>query len=273
MKSRIEMIGSPISHVRTPSRLLRLFEQTGERIKVTVREVGKAELPGYMAEAKRDDGLAGLIVTMPVKSLICPHLERQTELVQLIGSSNCVRLHASGSLGANFDGIGCVRALKDSGHDLVGKNVFLCGCGGAGKSIAASVASSGARSLAISDPAIDETSAFARRLRQVRPNCTISLHEPGTQQYDVVVNASPVGMTYGDPSPVPRDIVAGCEVVMDIALHPPIESVLSRYARELGKAFVDGVLMVEAQTALFRAFLLSNVDSEDEAIRIAARAG
>ncbi len=137
---RIEMIGSPLAHVRTPALLNARLAGDGLALRVMPREIEAADLVRYVAATRREDAVAGLVVTTPLKEAICGHLDRRTALVELIGSCNCVRVDGGSWIGANFDGFGFARALAEAGVTLAGKRVLLMGCGGAGKAIAERVA-------------------------------------------------------------------------------------------------------------------------------------
>ena len=261
---RIEMIGSPLTHVLTPALLNARLAADGIGLSVTPRETGTSDLADYIAAARGKNVVMGLVVTTPLKEAICVHLDRKTALVDLIGTCNCIRADGRSWIGANFDGFGFVRALADAGVTLKDKRVLLLGCGGAGKAIAERAASEGAAALFICDPVAGRAAAFAHRLGSK----TVAAGEFPSDEIDIVVNASPLGMNPDDPSPVPSEIVARCSVVVDIVV--VADSPLRRLAREQGKLVIGGGAMVRRQVDLFRSFMLSDATSEAEAMRLAA---
>ena len=263
---RIEMIGSPLSHVRTPGLLNGMLAESEGNLRVTLREVELSELPGFVKAAKRDADVVGLVVTMPLKTAICDFLARKTALVELIGACNCVRIEGADWIGANFDGFGFSRALQEAGVGVRGKRVLLLGCGGAGKAIAARIASERAAELVIDDPEPGKASAFVARLRA---RAVKSGPASRDDRFDIVVNASPLGMQAEDPSPVAPDVIDRCDVAVDIVI-APAESRFSRRARQRGKILIDGAAMVQGQVAFLKAFLLSEASSEGEAAGLAA---
>jgi shikimate dehydrogenase len=77
---------------------------------------------------------------------------------------------------------------------------------------------------------------------------------PAAAGFDLVVNASPLGMAAEDPVPIVLDGVgAGC-VVADVVVHPSMTRLL-RDARERGCSTQPGVHMVDGQIAPMAAFL------------------
>jgi len=262
---RIEMIGFPLSHVRSPNLLNAMLAQTGDDRRVVLRPLEVGEFPAYAGATRQDKDVIGLIVTTPLKQLVCGGLDRRTPLVALIGSSNCVRCDSRDWIGANFDGFGLARAMRQAGLALAGKCILLKGCGGAGRAIAARLVAEGAQKLVIDDPEREKTAAFVERLRATAPTCAISAGADFRGRFDILINASPLGMGPEDPSPAPPAVIARCESVVDIVIGAD-PSRLRRHAEEQGKIFVDGAAMVRGQAALLLGFLLGEAASEEAAV-------
>ena len=260
---RIAMIGSPIDHVLSPGLLNPMFRAAGEPYEVVAREVRKAELDPYVAAIRGDPSWVGLIVTTPLKQAIRDHLARETALVGLVGAANCVRFDGADWIGANFDGYGFVAALAEASGSVDGKRVLLVGCGGAGAAIAASLVASGDVDLAFCDIDQPKAASFAERLARFAPGSSIRTVAEPAGAFDVVINASPVGMHAGDPSPLPEETIAAAGAVADIVA---VGTPLKRRARALGKPLVVGEAMVRGQAALLRRFFLSDAESETAAL-------
>jgi shikimate dehydrogenase len=258
---RIEMIGRPLGHVRTPGLLNERLAAQGLALRVVCREVAPEGLAAYVNEARREVDLVGLVVTTPLKEAICRLLDRRTALVELIGCCNCIRIDSGSWIGANFDGFGFAHAVAEAGLALARKRVLLLGCGGAGKAIAERIVSEGAAALVIDDPAPGKAFDFAARLAS--PILTVR-GAGNAEPFDLVVNASTLGMREDDPSPAAPETIARCGAVVDIVISAR-ESRLRRIAREYGKPFVEGASMVRGQIDLFRTFLLSQASSETAA--------
>ena len=267
---RIEMIGTPIAHVRTPDLLNGLFRRDGQALRVVKKRLGPAGLGDHLRALRKDRGVIGLVVTTPLKTAICDHLDRRTKLVALVGSANCIRFDKEGWIGANFDGMGFESALAGAGVALAGKHVRLAGCGGAGKAIAAQIVAAGAASLAIEDGEPGKAADFVGRLRRVARGCELNADAATNRDYQILVNATTLGMQAGDPSPFRPESVARGETVVDIVIGES-PSRLQRDARRLGKTFVGGTAMVQGQVALFRRFLTTAASSETAAARALQR--
>ena len=166
---RIEMIGIPLDHARSPGILNPMFRARGEDVEVITREVRPADLRAYVARTRGERRVIGLIVTTPLKQAITAHLDERTALVGLLSASNCVRCGEGGWIGANFDGYGFLAALAELKCGLAGKCVLLVGCGGAGSAIAASLVEAADIRLAIFDTDLTKAAAFAKLLAGFAP--------------------------------------------------------------------------------------------------------
>jgi shikimate dehydrogenase len=268
---RIEMIGTPIAHVRTPDLLNALFQRDGQETRVVKKRLGPRALASHVLALRQDRGVIGLVVTTPLKTAICDHLDRRTKLVELVGTANCVRFDEGAWIGANFDGLGFEAALTEAGVNLAGKRVLLAGCGGAGKAIAARIVGAKAAALAIEDGEAGKAADFLPRLRRIARGCEVSAGPTEGQDHEILVNATTLGMRRGDPSPFRRETVARSQAVVDIVIAES-QSRLQRDARRLGKLFIGGTAMVRGQADLLRRFLTTGASSEAAAARAAGRA-
>ena len=117
----------------------------------------EGELAEYVRMTREGSEVVGLIVTTPLKQPILAHLDEATDLVRLVGASNCVRFDDNGWRGANFDGLGFIEGLAAAAGRSSEQRILLVGCGGAGGAIAASLVMTGKVDLALYD--IEEAKA------------------------------------------------------------------------------------------------------------------
>ncbi len=261
----IHMLGTPLDNARSPDLLNRIFQERGEAVEVVKRETGPGDLPAYVDAARRDPAVIGAIVTTPLKQPMTRYLAGRTPLVSLLGATNCVRYGADGWVGANFDGHGFLAALEDLGFgETAGRRALLVGCGGAGSAIAASLAEGTRLSLALCDADPGRAADLVRRLGGFAPATTAEAVASPDGAFDLVINASPVGMHPGDPSPIPADTLAAAGTVADIVTAP--DTALKRAAPRLGKPLLTGEAMVAGQARLLRRFLLGTMRTEAETV-------
>lgn len=188
-------------------------------------------------------GLAGFSVTRPFKTDIVHHLQAVDEMAGLSGSVNTVVVQEGTLVGSSTDGHGVVAPLKEK-MDLKGRRVVIVGAGGAARAAAFALRHVGAR-----------VTVLARRPEQAAEVAAAvgcdhgDLAGVGSQEWDVLINATPVGSA-SDPakSPVPARMHRPGTVVLDM-VYDPLVTPLLRDAEAAGGQTVDGLQMLIAQAA------------------------
>lgn len=267
---RYVMIGAPVTAVRTPPLLEAFLAGLGIANTVEARHLDAAGLDAFMAAVRVDHSIDGLMVTMPHKKAIIPHLAAISAVAARAGSVNAVKRLETGDLvGAQFDGIALVNALLAKGAPLGHARILLAGVGGAGLAIAQALVAYGCAGLVIAER--DE----ALRARTVgdlarlgRCPVTIWNGDPGAG-FDVLINATPLGMRDGDPSPFEPALVADTPWIADIVADPP-RTRLAALAVESGSVLVSGRDMVIGQVEPIGRWLLTPGVEQDEPCRVPA---
>jgi shikimate dehydrogenase len=114
-----------------------------------------------------------------------------------------VRRESDGRLaGDMFDGEGFVRGLMRKGCVLEGAAALVVGAGGVGSAIAASLAAAGVGAIGLFDARAESAASLADRLRSHYPALDVRTAAKDPQGFNVVVNATPIGMDDGDELPV-----------------------------------------------------------------------
>ncbi len=167
--------------------------------------------------------IRGALVTMPHKVATVGLLDRVSTAVEIAGSCNAIRRRPDGSLyGDMFDGVGFTRAAKRKGFDFTGADCLVVGAGGVGSAIAAAIAAegpgSGPGSIALFDIREAAAEGLASRLRRHYPGLDIVLGSNDPAGYGLVVNATPLGMSLGDPLPFDPDRLSPGALVGDVVL-------------------------------------------------------
>jgi len=166
--------------------------------------------PEVFGEALRSlfrlENIRGALITMPHKVSVVDLLDEVTPTVKVAGSCNAVKRAANGRLvGDMFDGEGFVRGLQGKGLVLRGARALVVGSGGVGSAIAASLAAAGVGALALYDVQAATADALAGRLRTHYPAVSVTTGSRDPAGFDLVVNATPLGMNPGDPLPIAMD--------------------------------------------------------------------
>lgn len=154
-----------------------------------------------------------------------------------------------------FDGIGCVRAMREaSGVDPRGRAALVVGAGGAGAAIADALAEAGVASLIVADADATRAHALAARLRAAFPDCRIEAGPADPAGCAIAANATPLGMRGEAALPFDPARMAAGGLVAD-AVISPAATPLQRAARAAGHRVQAGSAMHEGQAISAAEFL------------------
>ena len=223
---------------------------------------------GAALQAARTLGLAGLSVTMPLKSEVAAQVDEHTPAVAALGAANTISLMPDGRLLADStDGPGFVDTLRlDHGLDPGGWRVVVLGAGGAARSVVLALASAGCQDVVVVNRTRGRGEAAAALAGAAGRVGAVE----AVEQADLVVNATPLGMGADARLPLdPARLQAG-QVVADLVYHPRQTPLLAA-ALARGCTTVDGLGMLVHQGA--RQFALwTGVEAPRAVMRAAAEA-
>ena len=164
---------------------------------------------------------------MPHKVSVVALLDEMSPAVRASGACNAVKRLPDGRLaGEQFDGAGFVRGIERKGFDVRGARCLVVGCGGVGRPIAASLAEAGAGEVALCDVSEHATADLAQRLRAQYPQLDVSVSGSDPGGFDLVVNATPLGMNEGDALPVDIERLDSRTFVGDVVMRQTITPLL-----------------------------------------------
>ena len=150
-----------------------------------------------------------------------------------------------------LDGVGFVKGLLRSGQRVEGRRALVVGSGGVGTAIAFAIAEAKAASVHVADIAADRANDLARRLKESgTPSGSSSASAKG---FDLVVNASPIGMKADDPISIDCTELTSDALVGDVVVHPQITPLLAA-ARDRGCHVQPGTVMMDNQLTAMREF-------------------
>lgn len=226
-------IGWPTESFKAPMIYNPWFEGQGIDAVVVPLGVEAADYPGLFRPLFRIRNMHGALVTMPHKVTTAGLVDEVTTTAQIAGACNAVLRRPDGSLlGDMFDGAGFVRGVERKGRAIAGARALVVGCGGVGSAIAASLAAAGLAGIALFDPTAVSAAGLADRLRRHYPALEIATGSNDPAGFDIVVNATPLGMKAGDPLPIdPARIDEGAfvgEVVMKEEHTPLLRAAMAR---------------------------------------------
>ncbi len=196
-------IGWPTHSFKAPMIYNPYFESVGVNAVVVPMGCRPENFAAVLRGVFALENVRGALITMPHKVSVVELCDEVTPTVKVAGSCNAVKRLPDGRLlGDMFDGAGFVRGLQRKGLQLRGARALVVGSGGVGSAIAASLAAAGIGTLALFDLQPDMADALAARLATHYPAVRVSTGSRDPAGFDLVVNATPLGMNAGDPLPV-----------------------------------------------------------------------
>ncbi|MEM5493356.1 shikimate dehydrogenase [Hoeflea sp. AS16] len=260
----IAHLGVPTESFRAPLIYNPWFQSKG--IDARVVPMG-CEAEGYAAFLPllfRLRNVDGALVTMPHKLATVALLDEAKPAVLISGSCNAVRREADGRLvGDMFDGEGFVRGMRRKGRDVAGSRALVVGSGGVGSGIAASLAQAGVAEIGLFDTRESVAEQLADRLRRHCPGIAIQTDSNDPFGWDVVVNATPLGMNAGDPMPVDVSRIDPAAFVGEVVMKQA-ETPFLAAARQRGCMTQIGADMLFEQIPAYLEFFAFPAATSDE---------
>jgi shikimate dehydrogenase len=222
------------------------------------------DFPEFFKLLFRLSNIHGALITMPHKVPVVALLDEVSVSVKVAGACNAVRVEQNGKLiGDMFDGEGFVRGVLRKGHKVANARVLVAGNGGVGSAIAASFAKAGAAELALFDAHAPMMNGLAERLKANYPNLKVTTGSNDPAGYDVVVNATPLGMKPDDPLPMDVTRIAPSTFVGEVVMKAEVTPFLTA-ARERGCEYQIGTDMLFEQIPAYLEFFGFGTTTPDE---------
>ena len=257
------IIGDPIAQVKSPAFLSAILARRGANALVVPAHVSTKDLPAFMRSVRLMKNLDGIVVTVPHKFVALDYCDLPTERAAFVGSVNLLRRLADGRWdGDNLDGVGYMDGIAKEGFSIAGKSALLVGAGGAGSAIAYEILERGATRLAIHDTDVERRDRLVAKLATRFPGrAEVGSTDP--TGFDLVANATPMGMQEGDPLPVDASRLSKNQFVADVITKPAV-SRLVQHARDLGCGTMMGIGMFNAQAELLVDHMLGQTESAQQ---------
>jgi shikimate dehydrogenase len=219
----IAHVGYPTHSFKSPLIYNPWFEKSGIDAVVVPMGVKAEEYPEFFKYLFKMTNIRGALITMPHEVTTTQLVDDLTPTAQIAGAANAVLLHDDGTLlGDQFDGAGFVRGAERRGFSLAGRQALVVGNGGVGSAIAASIAAAGVAALGLFDPDKEASEALAARIDEHYPQIRIDTGSSDPEGYDIVVNATPLGMNDSDPLPMDVDRISPDTFVGEVVMKQQI---------------------------------------------------
>jgi shikimate dehydrogenase len=250
----IAHLGYPTAAFKAPMIYNPYFEKADIDAVVMPMGIQADTYPSFLRELFNVTNIRGALVTMPHKVTTVDLADEVSTTAKIAGAANALLKRPDGTLLADmFDGEGFVRGVLRKGRKLEGASALVVGCGGVGSAIAASLAAAGVTQLGLFDARSASADALADRLMTHYPGLSVSTGSTDPFGYEIVVNATPLGMNEGDPLPLDMSRVDPGTFVGEVVMKQAITPFL-RAAQERGCETQVGTDMLFEQIPAYLEF-------------------
>ena len=231
--------GDPVAHSLSPAIMNAALRR--ENVNGVYLALHAKTLKDLLA-CVRDIPIHGLSITMPYKEAIVKHLDNTDSHTTKIGACNTVVRAQDGKLyGFNTDAAGVVRPLEQR-ITLEHAKILVLGAGGAARAAVFGLKERGAE-VYILNRSIGPARKLAHRARAR----TLKRADLKKLAFDVIINATPVGMGNTRESPLNENEIQA-RYVLDM-IYEPAETRLMKLARARGAEVIPGIEMFVHQAA------------------------
>lgn len=273
-RTRLAVLGSPISHSKSPALHAAAYGVLGLDWSFEAIEVDEVGLRGFF------DGVAeswrGFAVTMPLKRAVFDHVDEVDALARRAGAINTVVCGESGRLGFNTDVYGVERALAELGVVGPGSAVLL-GAGATAASVIVALSSVGTRELTL----VARSATRAGRARELAESLGLRVDVVGFDDWigvapEVVVSSLPSSARLGGQvDTLFPGAVRGAVPLLDIAYGGEPSDVLSAWRSAGGRAESGLAMLLHQAVQQLRIFVTGDPAQplpEEDAVVAAMRA-
>ena len=257
------LIGHPVGHSLSPAMQNAAFDDLKIDAEYKLFDIEPAGLEKFLKDLVKNN-IAGVNVTIPHKVKAKDFIKANgvlNEHAERLGAVNTIKVVGGKLMGFNTDGPGFYRSLvEDLKFEPEGKSVFVLGAGGAARAIVMYLGN-GPREIFVTD--IDDRMVedlkkhFEKYYdhRRFKAVCKNNFKE-SLDASDLLVQATPIGMHDGDPSPVDPKLLHPGLRVYDLVYNRPATKLVEEATRMklhamtgLGMLLCQGAIAFELWTA------------------------
>ncbi|MBU0705753.1 shikimate dehydrogenase [Patescibacteria group bacterium] len=239
------IVGHPVGHSLSPAMHNAALKAEGIDAEYRLFDIDQGnpeDLANFCYETDLK-GIAGFSVTMPYKEAIMDYMDNLDVLAKEVSSVNTVKNEDFNLNGYNTDVTGAIKALQEKAK-IKGKKALVLGAGGVARAIIY-----GLREFGVEVHIFNRTVQKAKALAKQFDVETIEFRKIKDAGFDIIVNATPVGMFPNtDESLLKADQIKKGSVVMDIITHP-IQTQLLKEAKKADAETISGERMLLHQAA------------------------
>ncbi|WP_289639820.1 shikimate dehydrogenase [Turicimonas muris] len=243
-ESKYAVVGNPVAHSLSPEIHEAFAKQFGDNISYEKIEIPLGEFESYI-EDLISEGYKGVNVTITFKVDAYRFSTKTTAYARQATAANTLKFEGNKVLGENTDGIGFVQDLKGRlNFSLKNKNILILGAGGSVRGLLPVILDELPKKISVANRSV----ARAQQLADEFGIQSILYDETGSEQYDLIINATPASLQNKAPL-IPANAFEDCELAFDL-VYAADPTPFMQVAKEGGaKVTSDGLGMLVEQAA------------------------
>jgi shikimate dehydrogenase len=243
----LALLGDPVGHSLSPVIQNAAFRTAGvDGVYIAVR-CAPDDLFGFMRGLSRAGG--GGNITLPHKEKAAAVVDVPSDAVRRTGACNTFWGGPDGKVhGDNTDVQGFRRAAHAFVGSLKGTRVLLLGAGGAARATLMGLLEEGVEEVVLLNRSTERARAVARRIGGAHARVAPLADDLRGQSFDLVVNATRLGLSPQDPVPLDFEILGRAGAAMDL-VYGRGSTPFVKAAEEFGVRATDGAEMLVQQGA------------------------
>ncbi|ARJ49906.1 shikimate dehydrogenase [Staphylococcus lutrae] len=240
---KFAVIGHPIEHSLSPLMHHANFKSLNLNYEYEALNIPPAHFH-HIRDIISEKHLDGFNVTLPHKARIMDYLDDISDEARAIGAVNTVKIDHGKWIGYNTDGLGFVKGLKTRYSDLWNARILILGAGGASKGISYALDKVTQHPISVANRTRARFDDWQLPVRQYELADVPRI----AQQFDIIVNTTPVGMDQSTESVITFDMLKTDVLVCDI-VYVPLETTFLKEAAKKQCAIYNGLDMFIYQGA------------------------
>jgi shikimate dehydrogenase len=239
------IFGYPVDHTLSPAMQNAAFEALG----LDYCYIPFPVHPDNLADAVRSIralNIVGINITVPHKEKVMPLLDTIDKEALFIGAVNTIVNSEGRLVGYNTDGRGFMQSLDEQGISIQDTEILVVGAGGAARAVSYYLCKK-ARKVFLYGRTKMKVDKLAADLKQIQNNISTVCNTFNIGEYDIIINATPLGLKEEDPLPFDTKQLRPEQVVCDLIYK---QTRLFKEASEKGCITLNGLSMLLYQGAL-----------------------
>ena len=244
LSGRTQLYGffaDPVEHLRAPTNLNARFDRQGIDAICVPLHVTAEHFAATVAGMRHLRNFAGYGVSIPHKVMAARLCDALLPHARACGAVGVIRVDPDGRwIGETFDGVAMVKAIAAQRALDATTRVLLVGAGGTGRAIAVALALAGVGYVAIANRTRAKAEDVAHTVRGAVPTCVTeagNTFDPAA--FDIVINATSLGLNGQGPLPAEVSHMSGTGLVAEVVMVPELTPLLQA-AQTRGLEIVRG---------------------------------